>query len=91
MKILTIIIFLLVCMPAMLFADVIRLQNGQIFLGRVIRADSNGIVTESFGEQREFSQAEILKNEKDLSTLKNTALRYLFKGRIYTERKNREL
>jgi hypothetical protein len=57
-------------MPAMLFADVIRLQNGQIFLGRIIKADSNGIVTESFGEQREFSQADILKNEKDLSTLK---------------------
>jgi len=70
MKISAIILILLICTPAMLTADVIRLQNGQIFLGKVIRADSQGIVVESFGEQREFSQADILKNEKDLSTLK---------------------
>jgi hypothetical protein len=69
MKIL-VFISILVCMPAMLFADVIRLQNGQIFLGKVIRADSQGIVIESFGEQRGLSQADILKNEKDLTTLK---------------------
>ncbi len=70
MKIRAFILFVLMCMPAMLIADVIRLQNGQIFLGKVIRADSQGIVVESFGERREFSQMEILKNEKDLSTLK---------------------
>lgn len=62
---------LLSWLQSLLAADVIRMQNGQILFGKIISIDPDGIVVEHSGRQQKFRQSEILKNEKDLSTLKN--------------------
>lgn len=69
-------------------ADVIRLRDGSISLGSVSSADANGIVVESFGESKKFSQSEILKHEKDLTQIQGQQFEIrlkdnsILKGRI---------
>jgi small nuclear ribonucleoprotein (snRNP)-like protein len=79
MKILTIIIILLACMPAMLLADVIRLQNGDVYLGKITNTDSEGVNLESFGRNIKVSHKDILRTEKDMSLLKNQDVEIILK------------
>lgn len=52
-------------------ADVIKKQNGEIYLGVVESTDAYGITVNSFGTKFSIKQSEILKSEKDLTSLKN--------------------
>jgi hypothetical protein len=51
-------------------ADVIRLHDGRIYLGKVSNADASGITVDSFGTPVKLSPSDILLNEKDLASLK---------------------
>jgi opacity protein-like surface antigen len=71
MKFLTIpasIIFIFI--TAISFADVIRLQNGDVYLGNITSTNSEGVIVESFGRKIKVQQKDLLRSEKDLSLLK---------------------
>lgn len=71
MKITAFIIILILCISAMLLADVIRLQNGDVYLGRITGTDSEGIDIESFGRKIKVPQQDLLRTEKDLTSIKS--------------------
>lgn len=53
-------------------ADVIMLHDGSIYLGKIIRTDSNGIVIETFGQNLIISLNDILKSEENIDNFKDT-------------------
>jgi hypothetical protein len=61
------------------YADVIRMQDGRILLGKVTSTDSQGIVINSFGQSYNVSQSEIAKSEKDFTTLQKQSVEILLK------------
>jgi hypothetical protein len=65
------------------YADVIRMQDGRILLGKVTSTDSQGIVINSFGQSYNVSQNEIAKSEKDFASLQKQPVEiYLKDGSI---------
>ncbi len=70
MKISTLIIILLACISTALFSDVIRMQSGDVYLGKITSTDSEGMSIESFGQTIKVLQKDLLSSEKDLATLK---------------------
>ena len=61
-------------------ADVIKLHDGRIILGKVIAADSGGIDIESFGEKKRISNGEVLKTEQNISGIKDARMEMVLKG-----------
>lgn len=61
------------------YSEVIRLQNGEIYFGKVVSADSDGITVESFGKTIKLPQKDILRTDKDMSSIKNQQLEIILK------------
>jgi hypothetical protein len=71
---------LLVCAcPALLFPDVIRMQDGTIYLGKVVKAEGGAVVLEAFGKELRVSSSDILKSESDYETLRMQPVEVLLK------------
>lgn len=76
--------FILLSLAVNTRADVIRINNGQVYLGKITSADSEGILIDSFGKKRAIPQSEILKSEKSLETLQSQQVQIFLKdGSIF--------
>ena len=60
--------------PLFLKADVIRIKDGRIFLGKIVSTDSSGITIESFGEKKQFRHNEILETSNNMNSLKDSTV-----------------
>ncbi|RPJ03268.1 MAG: hypothetical protein EHM28_15610 [Spirochaetaceae bacterium] len=64
---------------AMLFADVIRIKDGRVVVGKISSIDSQGIHLEAFGGNIVVPAAEIVGTEKDFSSLKDMEIEITLK------------
>jgi opacity protein-like surface antigen len=60
-------------------ADVIRMKNGQIFVGEVVTTNAGGVMLEAHGRKFTVDQADILKTEEDISALKELPVEIILK------------
>ena len=68
-RMLILLLFFIFTVPY-LYADVIRMQDGHIYLGKAGDSDAFGFSLETFGENKKINHSDVLMKEKDLSALK---------------------
>ncbi len=61
-------------------ADVIRLHDGSIMLGKIESVERNEVSIDSFGQKRKVSNNDILKSEQSINGIQSTPLEILLKG-----------
>jgi len=78
---LKVLLALLIIYPAgvSLNADVIRLNDGRIFIGKIISSDSRGLTFEMSGERKTVDQSSVLKTEPDFASLQNQSVEVVLK------------
>lgn len=71
---------LLACVCSVLpYADVIRMQDGTIYVGKVVKAEEGIVVLEAFGKELRVSSSAILKSESGYEALQAQAVEVLLK------------
>jgi hypothetical protein len=79
MKIAILALFLVCATPILIVADVIRMEDGTIYLGKVVKAEEGGIMLEAFGKELRVSPSAILRSESDYETLRAQPVEVLLK------------
>ena len=67
-------IMMLFVFSVSLQADVIRMKDGQIYIGKILSIDEKGVEIDASGEKIRVQSGEILKTETDFNSLKGMAI-----------------
>jgi hypothetical protein len=79
MKMVILALLLICATSVLLFPDVIRMEDGTIYIGWVARAEEGGLVLEAFGKELRVSPSAVLGTESGFEALSAQAVEVLLK------------